>query len=195
MNKAFTIGCSLVAYGLLLTACVAMPKQDLRDLKFEKATAFGFITVESIGPYSRGYETQLRFFHLLNRNTQERIRVDVQSSGKAFGLALDPGDYEVIRVQINEGPMMMESHVSLRFQVQPNKTIYLGAWEFDVDTPRTQRMLRMTISHESPNWEEISLPEGLLKEGTIAVSLIKPPHDEVRLYTVAPYPKTGYYYR
>ena len=195
MKNALQTAWLLVTCGVLLTACVGIPKQDFQDAKGEETTAFGLIKVRTTGPYSRGFDTELRFFHLLNLSTQERLRVDVQSSAKAFGLALDPGDYEVIRVQINEGPMMMESHVSLQFRVNPNKTTYLGTWEFDVDTPRTQRMLRMDISPDPPNWEEISLPHRTQKEGTMVVSLPEPLKDEVRLYIVAPNPKISYYYR
>ncbi len=178
-----------------MTACVGLPKKALSEAMGQETTAVGLIKVRPSGEYSRGYETQLRFFHLLNIDTRERFRVDIQSVGKAVFLALDPGAYEVIRVQINEGPMMMESHVSLKFQVRPNKTTYLGTWQFDVDTPRTQRMLRMEITHEKPMGDEFSTLHQYRMLDNMVVSPADPQGKEVRLFTVAPLPKISYYYR
>ena len=91
--------------------------------------------------------------------------------------------------------MMMESHVSFRFQVPPNGSVYLGRWEFDVDTPRTQRMLRIGISSDMPNGKEFPLLNPSQQEGTMQVSVPDLHTQEVRLYTVAPNPKISYYYR
>lgn len=178
-----------------MNGCVGVAKKDWRWEKGEEPTAFGLIKVRTTGSYSRGYQTQLRFFHLLNRGTGERLRVDVQSAAIAFFLILAPGDYEVVRVQFNEGPMMMEAHVSLQFQVRPNGTTYLGTWHFDVDTPRTQRMLRTEIFYEEPNWGEILMMHRAFNRTTMEVFLPKLGSEEIRLYTVAPYPKISYYYR
>ena len=185
----------IVSCGVLMTACGGVAQKDWPSKKGEEPTVFGLIKVRTTGSYSRGYHTQLRFFHLLNLGTGERIRVDVQSAAKAFILSLAPGDYEVIRVQFNEGPMMMESHVSLQFQVHPNRTTYLGTWQFDVDTPRTQRMLRTEIIHEEPNWGEIRMMDPALNRKPMEVFLPKLGSKEIRLFTVAPYPKISYYYR
>ena len=178
-----------------MTGCVGVAQNDWQWKKGEEPTAFGLIKVRTTGSYSRGYQTQLRFFHLLNRGTGERLRVDVQSAAKAFILNLSPGDYEVIRVRFNEGPMMMESHISLQFQVRPNETTYLGTWQFDVDTPRTQRMLRTEIVHEQSNWEEISLMHRASSRKAMQVFLPALGSEKIRLFTVAPYPKISYYYR
>ncbi|MGV7229579.1 MAG: hypothetical protein ACQ9IQ_13060, partial [Nitrospirales bacterium] len=71
----------------------------------------------------------------------------------------------------------------------------LGIWQFDVDTPRTQRMLRTEIVHEQPNWEEVSLMDRVPNRKTLEVFLPKLESEEIRLFTVAPYPKISYYYR
>ncbi|MDH5427201.1 MAG: hypothetical protein OEZ57_09410 [Nitrospirota bacterium] len=178
-----------------MTSCVGVAQKDWQRGKGEESTAFGLIKVRTTGSYSRGYQTQLRFFHLLNLGTGERFRVGVQSAAKVFILDLAPGDYEVIRVQFNEGPMMMESHISLQFQVRPNKTTYLGIWQFDVDSPRTQRMLRAEIFDKQPNWEEIPMMHRVPNQNSMEVFLPKLESEEIRLFTVAPYPKISYYYR
>ncbi len=195
LKEALKTGWMVVTCGVLMTACVGVAQKDWQWMKGEEPTAFGLIKVRPTGSYSRGYQTQLRFFHLLNLGTGERLRVDVQSAAKAFILNLAPGDYEVVRVQFNEGPMMMESHFSLQFQVRPNVMTYLGIWQFDVDTPRTQRMLRTEIFHEQPNWDEIPMMHRAPNRKTMEVFLAKLGSEETRLYTVAPYPKISYYYR
>jgi hypothetical protein len=195
MKEALKTGWIVIACGMLMNGCVAVAKKDWQWKKGEEPTAFGLIKVRTTGSYSRGYQTHLRFFHLLNRGTGERLRVDVQSAAIAFFLHLVPGNYEVVRVQFNEGPMMMEAHVSLEFQVRPNGTTYLGTWHFDVDTPRTQRMLRTEIFNEEPHWGEILTMHQALNRKTMEVVLPKLGSEEMRLYTVAPYPKISYYYR
>ena len=195
MKEALKTGWIVITCGMLMNGCVAVAQKDWQWKKGEEPTAFGLIKVRTTGSYSRGYQTQLRFFHLLNRGTAERLRVDVQSAATAFFLILAPGDYEVVRVQFNEGPMMMEAHVSFQFQVRPNETTYLGTWHFDVDTPRTQRMLRTKIFNEEPNWGEILMMHQAFNRKTREVVLPKLESEEIRLYTVAPYPKISCYYR
>lgn len=194
LRKAAQFGGVVSICGGLLTACVGLPRQASEAMG-EDSTVQGFIQVRPSGPNTRGFVTQLRFFHVLNLGTQERFRVDIQSSDKGFSLALDPGNYEVIRVRINEGPMMMESHVSLPFQVLPNKNIFLGTWYMEVDSPRTQRMLRMEILSAQPQGEEFNDSQHSQRGENLVVMLPTVENNEVRLYTVAPYPKVNFYYR
>lgn len=71
----------------------------------------------------------------------------------------------------------------------------LGMWQFDVDAPRTQRMLRTEIVQEQPNWDEIPMMHGAPSRKTMEVFLPTLESEEMRLFTVQPYPKIGYYYR
>ncbi len=191
LETCWKIGACVV----LMTACVGVAPQNWQWKQGEEPTAFGLIKVRPVGSYSRGYPTHLRFFHLLNLDTGERLRVNVQSAAKAFILNLAPGNYEVIRVQFNEGPMMMEAHVNFHFQVRPNETAYLGTWQFEVDTPRTQRMLRTEFFNEQATWEDASMIQQATNRKTMEVALPELKSEETRLYTVAPYPKFSYYYR
>ena len=181
--------------GVLLTACVGVAPQNWQWKQGEEPTAFGLIKVRPTGSYSRGYPTHLRFFHLLNLGTGERLRVNVQSAAKAFILNLAPGNYEVVRVQFNEGPMMMEAHVNFKFQVRPHGTTYLGTWQFEVDTPRTQRMVRTEFFDEQATWEDASMMHQATNRKIMEVALPKLESEEIRLFVVAPYPKFSYYYR
>lgn len=185
----------LLVCGFLMTACVGVVPQNWQWTQGEKPTAFGLITVKPTGSYSRGYQTQLRFFHLLNLDTGERLRVNVQAATKAFFLTLVPGNYEVVRIQFNEGPMMMEAHLNFQFQIRPNGTTYLGTWQFEVDTPRTQRMLRTEIFNEQATWEVASMMHQAITPKSMEVAFPRLDHEEIRLYTVAPYPKFNFYYR
>lgn len=193
-KRAVQFGCIVGIWGSLLTACVGLPKQASEAIGNDSIVQ-GFIKVRPVGPNTRGFVTQLRFFHVLNLGTQERFQVDIQSAEKGFFLALDPGDYEVIRVRINEGPMMMESHVSLPFQILPNQNIFLGTWYMEVDSPRTQRMLRMEILSDQPQGEGVNESQHPQIEENLVAMLPKVENNEVRLYTVAPYPKVNFYYR
>lgn len=187
--------CVVGLCGVFLTGCVGLPKQASQEAVGDESMVSGFIKVRPSGPYSRGFVTQLRFFHVLNLDTQERFQVDIQSAEKGFSFALDPGDYEVIRVRINEGPMMMESHVSLPFQVLPNKQIFLGTWYLEVDSPRTQRMLRLEMLADQPQGEGFNASQNSQREETLVAMVPQVEKNEVRLYTVAPYPKVYFYYR
>ena len=193
-KRAAQFVCVVGIGGGLLTACVGLPKQASEAMG-DDSIVHGFIKVRPVGPNTRGFVTQLRFFHVLNLGTQERFQVDIQSADKGFSLALDPGDYEVIRVRVNEGPMSMESHVSLPFQVLPNKHIFLGTWYMEVDSPRTQRMLRMEVLSDQPQGEGFNDSQHSQREEDLVAMLPKVEKSEVRLYTVAPYPKVNFYYR
>ncbi|HNP28438.1 MAG TPA: hypothetical protein PKK23_05305 [Nitrospirales bacterium] len=194
IKRAAQLGCVVGICGSLLTACVGLPTQA-SEARGNDGIVQGFVKVRPVEPNSRGFVTQLRFFHVLNLGTQERIRVDIQAAEKGFSLALDPGDYEVIRVRINEGFTMMESHVSLPFQVMPNTNTFLGTWYMEVDSPRTQRMLRMEILPDPPQGEEVNDTQQSKRDKNLVAMLPKVENNEVRLYTVAPYPKVNFYYR
>ncbi len=159
------------------------------------ATAFGVIKVRATGTYSRGFPTQLRFFHLLNLDTDDRMRIDVKSASKALVLTLVPGKYEVIRVQLTEGPFTMESHVNWQFEVQPNGLTYLGTWEFEVESPRTQRKVRVEISSEPSTRDRILEVNQKLRDEPLVASLPHPLKHESQLFGVAPVQGGSKYFR
>ncbi|HKC94054.1 MAG TPA: hypothetical protein VKB81_08560, partial [Nitrospira sp.] len=67
------------------------------------------------GELSRIYKPAVRSFEIQKAKTKERFTVEIQSDDERFILPLAPGDYELIRVQINEGPFLSMAELASAF--------------------------------------------------------------------------------
>jgi hypothetical protein len=154
------------------------------------------VQVTLTSPSTRWYVPEVRFLELRNRATEERIRVDIASADELFVLNLPPGEYELTRVQINEGPFLAMADLTASFRVSPDSMTYLGTWRFMVDSPRTQRMMVMAATAEQGEAERqlISQYPGFSGR-TLRTVLPAPASVEARLYEVAPYPRYRYFRR
>src|SRR5215467_3069507 len=134
--------CSCAA-GLLLflQACVneipALPEEGSVQSKVAVGRAVAVLT----GERSRIYGPAVRSFEIQNTKTKERFTVEIQSDDERFILPLTPGDYELIRVQINEGPFLSMAELASTFSVGQEPVTYLGTWRFGVDSPKYGRMV------------------------------------------------------
>ena len=178
----------------LLSGCLSVPGSSLQDSRM-RPLAFGSIHVATDGPHPRMFPTMLRFFSLTNEDTGERFRVDVHSDSDVFSLRLAVGNYVVDRVQFNAGPFMAESHVRLNVRVPDGKAVYLGAWEFTVDTPRTIRRVRIRILEGEPEFPKALSADIVSNAMPIETALPEPDTFETRVFQVAPLPKVKYFYR
>ncbi len=194
MMKRSLLGIWLILL-CLWGGCASIPQNGHLGTTHGQVTGFGLIELQTSGPNPRSFPTHLRFFDVVNTATHERTRVKVGKDKGAFNMTLVPGHYEVVRIQINEGPFMAESHVSRKFHINPDVVTYLGKWEFEVDTPRTQRMVKIKISDDRSDWDVIVEKEPKLKDKTVVNSIPDPLEGETRLYAVAPNPKLKYFYR
>ena len=165
----------------------------------EEATSLviGRITTVITGETRRIYDPALRFFELVNRQTQERFHVDVQSDDQQFVLSLPPGVYELNRVQINEGSFMSLAQLSASFALERGAIAYLGTWRFGVDSPRYGRMVLLSMT---VNERDRALAEQVIKQGypaheieAVVTVLPDPAESEARLYEVTPYPRIPRY--
>jgi len=156
---------------------------------------FGSIHVKTIGINPRGYTTQVRFIALTNTQTHERYRMQVNSELDVIFLKLPAGEYSVDRVQFNEGPFLGEAHVDFHFHVSPGKTTYLGDWQFELETPRTIRQVRVYLSKGNPTVIKKVSDIMASKQPPIETVVPKPDSFVARVYSVAPYPKIKYFYR
>jgi hypothetical protein len=165
----------------------------------EEATSLviGRITTVITGETRRIYDPALRFFELVNRQAQERFRVDVQSDDQQFVLSLPPGVYELNRVQINERSFMSLAQLSASFALERGAIAYLGTWRFGVDSPRYGRMVLLSMT---VNERDRALAEQVIKQGypeheiEAAVTVLPDPAEsEARLYKVTPYPRIPRY--
>lgn len=172
-----------------------MGAQNVTGERGDQSLVFGGIALETIGPNPRQFPARLRFFDVINVSTQERTRVMVGAEAQTFSVFLLPGHYEVIRLQFNEGPFRAESSVTMRFHIAANQLTYLGTWQLKVDTPRTQRMVRMEVPQKNPNWEEVFEGDPTLKGKFVVNSFPELTTRQARMYVVAPYPKVPYFYR
>lgn len=179
---------------LLLSGCTSVHGSSPQDSRMSPL-AFGSIHVETDGPHPRAFPTRLRFFFLTNEDTGERFRVDVHSDLDVFSVRLPAGKYVVDRVQFNAGPFMAESHVHLNVRVPDGKAVYLGVWEFTVDTPRTIRLVRIRILEGEPEFAKTFSVYRIPEATPIETALPEPETFETRLFQVAPLPRAKYFYR
>jgi hypothetical protein len=159
----------------------------------------GRVTTVITGETRRIYEPALRFFELVNRQTQERFRVDVESDDQQFVLSLPPGEYELNRVQINEGPFMSMAQLSASFALEQGGITYLGTWRFGVDSPRYERkvVLSMIVDEQDRDQAEQIIKQKYATQEISAVVTVlpDPAESEARLYEVMPYPRYPRYFQ
>ena len=190
VGKSFLVVASLS----LVTGCVSGSQENSPDSTTHEL-AFGYVQVETKGRYPRIYPAKLRFFLLTNEETGARTRVNVNSGSGVFSARLPAGRYAVDRVQISEGPFRVESHVKLTFQVPEKKLVYLGSWQFEVDTPRTIRLARIRIIEEDAEFSK-KFSAVLGSERTpIETVLPKPETFETRGFMVDGQPNARYFRR
>jgi len=181
-------------YVILVFGCSFIPSGSSQPSTTNELV-FGYIQVETTGSNPRGYPTNVRFISLRNTDTGERFRMDVNSGSEVFSVRLPAGNYSVDRVQFNEGPFMAESHVQFDFQVPPKKAIYLGVWQFEVETPRTIRLVRIHFVEGDTGFQN-KISAKILSEPTSIETVLPKPHIfETRVFSVAPHPKVKYFYR
>lgn len=179
---------------MLVVSCTSVHSDFSRHVTTSELV-FGYIQVETDGSNPRRYPTNVRFFFLTNAETGERFRIDVNSDSEVFALRLPAGNYSVDRVQFNEGPFMAESHMQIEFYVNPERATYLGVWQFEIETPRTVRLMRLHILEGDPDFPK-KFSTNLVSEHTpIETVLPKPDTFEARVFSVAPIPKVKYFYR
>ena len=113
----------------------------------------------------------------------------------AFVVSLDPGRYELGRMQFSEGPFRSESQFPMTFEVFKGKVTYLGVWRMRVDPPKTVRKVQLIIIAEAPDWDSFLAARPELKPRPVLVSLPQPITSEFRLFGVEPLQPRSKYFR
>ncbi|HEU4684076.1 MAG TPA: hypothetical protein VFS39_06210 [Nitrospira sp.] len=123
----------------------------------------------------------------------------VESEDQRFILPIAPGDYELIRVQINEGPFLSIAQLGSTFSVGHDAVTYLGTWRFGVDSPKYGRMLSVSMVSDEEDRadaaEAVKLQYPSLDDGELTTVLPAPAELQTRLYEVMPYPRYSRYFR
>jgi hypothetical protein len=183
----------------LFAGCFAELPARVESSNAGEALGVGRVVTVITGESERMYEPELRTFELTNRRTGERFRVGIKSDDQQFTLSLSPGEYELTRVQINEGPFLSMAQFSVTIAVEQGAITYLGTWRFGVDSPRYGRMVIVSMV---PDDQDRLQAEQFVREKypdrgaeSIVTRLPDPTHSEARLYEVMPYPRYPTYYR
>ena len=184
---------------LFLQACVsespAVPEEGVVQSNVAVGRALAVLT----GERSRIYEPAVRSFEIQNAKTKERFTVEIQSDDERFILPLAPGDYELIRVQINEGPFLSMADLASTFSVGQEPVTYVGTWRFGVDSPKYGRMVSVSIVNDEADRAEalhtLALSDPSLNVNAVPTVLPAPSEVQTRLYEVMPYPRVPRYFR
>ena len=189
---ATTLGLGLLGCTTTLTA-TAVPEDVHTTVAVGRAVAV--IT----GERHRIYEPAVRSFEIQNRETGERFTVEIQSDNERFMLSLPTGEYELTRVQINEGPFLSMAQLATTFSVKNDAITYVGTWRFGVDSPKYGRMVNVSMMSDEEDRERASefvvQAYPLLDRGSAVSSLPQPSALQARLYEVMPYPNVPRYFR
>jgi len=145
------------------------------------------------------YQPAVRSFEIQNRQTKERFTVDIQSDNERFILPLAPGDYELTRVQINEGPFLSMAQLTSAFTIGQDPITYLGTWRFGVDSPKYGRMVSISMVSDEEDRaqaaQSLSVMYPSLERADVATVLPEPAELQARLFEVMPYPRYSRYFR
>lgn len=186
--------CVCAAGLLFLQACVneipALPEESTA----QSNVAVGRVVAVLTGERSRIYQPAVRSFEIQNRLTKERFMVEIESDNERFILPLSPGDYELIRVQINEGPFLSMAELASAFSISQDPVTYLGTWRFGVDSPKYGRMVSVSMINDEEDRTQV-LNTLALSDPLMATAVPEPAEMQARLYEVMPYPRVPRYFR
>ena len=199
VNAFLRWSCAAAFLFLFLPACVTelpvVPEEGL----VQSNVAVGRVVAVLTGERSRIYEPAVRSFEVQNRRTKERVTVEVESNDERFIVPLEPGDYELIRVQINEGPFLSMAQLGSVFSVGQDPVTYVGIWRFGVDPPKYGRMLSVSMINDEEDrtqaLDTLASKDPSLDLRAVTTVLPNPTEQQARLYEVMPYPRVPRYFR
>jgi hypothetical protein len=179
-----------------VTGCVTTLPVRPESVSSDGAIVVGRAVTVLLGPTTRWFIPELRFFEVVNTVTNARIRVDVNSDDAWFVLPLPAGQYELSRIQISEGAFMGVAGLNPQFQVSEDGVTYVGTWRFGVESPQYDRsVLLSAVTERDPSIRDALAPYPVLVDRPIVTHLLTPPTIETRLYEVPPYPRVWFFRR
>ena len=190
---------SLGALCLSLSGCATELPVTVAEADVSGTLVVGRVVTIITGESQRIYAPELRSFEVINTESQERFRVDVQSADEYFSLSLPPGHYDLSRVQISEGPFLSMAQLSASFALKPDVMTFLGTWHFGVDFPKYGRQVVVSMTHDEQDQERArqfvknTYPTFNARSPVMLVP--EPAHEEARLFEVMPYPRILGYFR
>jgi hypothetical protein len=193
------IGYCVAGFMLLLQACASEIPTMPEPGTIQSNVAVGRAVAVLTGERSRIYQPAVRSFEIENRQTKERFKVEIESDNERFILTLAPGDYELTRVQINEGPFLSMAQFNSNFTIGQDPITYLGTWRFGVDSPKYGRMVSISMVRDEDDRvqavQSLRLMYPSFENTVVAIALPEPAEVQARLYEVMPYPRYSRYFR
>lgn len=190
---------SLCALCLTLSGCATELPVTVPEAEVSGTLVVGRVVTLITGESRRMYLPKLRSFEVINTESQERFKVDVQSEDGYFSLSLPAGPYELNRLQISEGPFLSMAQLSANFVLRPGVKTFLGTWRFGVDSPKYARRVVVSMIHDERDQERaqqfVKDRYPTLEASSLVMLIPEPSHEETRLFEVMPYPRYSRYFR
>lgn len=184
---------------LVLSGCATELPMTVAEAEVSETLVVGRVVTIITGEAQRIYAPELRSFEVINTESQERFKVDVQSKDGYFSLSLPPGHYELNRLQISEGPFLSMAQLSASFVLKPDVMTFLGTWRFGIDSPKYGRQVVVSMIHDQRDQERaqqfVKDTYPTLQERSLAMLIPEPSHEVARLFEVMPYPRYSRYFR
>jgi hypothetical protein len=184
---------------LTLSGCATELPLTVPEAEVSGTLVVGRVVTLITGESRRIYLPELRSFEVINTESQERFKVDVQSQDGYFSLSLPAGPYELNRLQISEGPFLSMAQLSANFVLKPGVTTFLGTWRFGVDSPKYGRRVVVSMVHDERDQERaqqfVKDRYPTLQAESLIMLIPEPSHEETRLFEVMPYPRYSRYFR
>ena len=197
--RQYRQGLSLGVLCLMLSGCTTELPVTVAEADVSETLAVGRVVTSITGESQRIYAPALRSFEVVNTESQERFKVDVQSADGYFSLSLPAGHYELNRLQISEGPFLSMAQLSASFSLKPDGMTFLGTWHFGVDSPKYGRHVVVSMTYDEQDRERArqfvkdTYPTLTTKSSVMLIP--EPSHEKARLYEVMPYPHIVGYFR
>lgn len=186
---------SVLAF-LGLASCVTrVPPASDRPLEPGSTAIVGHVITVLTGPSNRWWSPELRFFEIVEKSNGQRTQVMLESDDAWFSVQVDPGDYEVVRLQISEGAFLATAGPTLAFTAKPHEITYVGTWRLGIETPQYDRAVLISAVAEPLDHVRANIRATDLSKREIALSLPTPNLTEARLYEVPPYPRIWWFRR
>lgn len=84
------------------------------------------------GPSRQAVDPALQIIEVRYRESDKRYRVDVGAGGRLLMFPHPPREYEVVRVQISNGPFLSMAELSIAFHVEPEAVTHSRRWRLAV---------------------------------------------------------------
>lgn len=183
----------------VICGCIAQLPAVPEAENTSPTVAVGRVVAIINGERSRRFPPAVRSFEILNRQTRERLIIEIKSDDERFVLPVIPGEYELSRVQISEGPFMSMAQLDATFIVHNGPITCVGTWRFSIDSPKYGRMVTVSMVEDEEDRNRavqfLNHTFASFDEGAVSTDLPDPSGLQSRLFEVAPYPRYSRYFR